>query len=118
MYPTGANDATSDGSAQLFRAWQHSVGALRGAERRRADYTDILRLCTDVIRTRNTLIQDRVHAGWDASDDILRHVTTDELLLLAGDDNGLGSSPQRSAMPHRRAEEHPDTEGSRGSCRP
>jgi hypothetical protein len=39
-----------------------------------------------VIRTRNALTLNRVYAGWEAPDDILKHLTADEQLLRERDD--------------------------------
>jgi hypothetical protein len=69
-----------------FHEWQRAVAALRSAEARGASHTEIVRLSAEVIRTRNALTLDRVYAGWEAPDDILRHLTTDEQLLEEQDD--------------------------------
>jgi hypothetical protein len=69
-----------------FRQWQRATAALRTAEALGADHADIMRLSADVIRTRNALTLDRVYAGWEAPDDILKHLTADEQLLRERDD--------------------------------
>jgi hypothetical protein len=79
--------AAKQDSLQAFRDWQTAIAALRAAEGRRDPHIDTLRLSTDVIRTRNALTLDQVQAGWDPPDAILRHLSTDQQLLLAHDDS-------------------------------
>jgi len=72
-----------------FQVWQHARTAQKDAERRGADHPDILQLSAEVIRTRNLVTADRVRAGWQRPDDILKHLTVDEQLLREHDDAGL-----------------------------
>jgi hypothetical protein len=73
-------------ASEPFRQWQHAAAALKAAETRGASHAEIVRLSAEVIRTRNALTLDRVYAGWEAPDDILKHLTADEHLLLEKDD--------------------------------
>jgi hypothetical protein len=72
--------------AEPFDAWQRACAALRAAEARKAPHAEVVRLAEEVIRTRNSLTMDRLLAGWQPRDDILRHLTADEDLLREGDD--------------------------------
>ena len=87
-YP-GATDEAPVDPVQPFRDWQKAVAALRAAEGRRENYADIMRLSAEVIRARNALTLDRVHAGWHAPGDILRHLALDDQLLREKDDAEL-----------------------------
>ena len=90
MNHAGAIDeASNDDPLQAFRDWQRACASLRAAETRGEDYSDVVRLSAEVIRTRNALTLDQVRAGWKAPDDILRHMTSDALLLVQGDDASL-----------------------------
>jgi hypothetical protein len=90
MNHSGAiNEASNDDPLQSFRDWQKACAIRRVTETRGDDHSDIVRLSGEVIRTRNALTMDQVHAGWNAPDDILRHMTSDELLLVQGDDASL-----------------------------
>ena len=73
--------------AEPFDAWQRACAALRAAEARKAPHTEVVRLAEEVIRTRNALTMDRLQAGWQPRDDILRHLSADEDLLREGDDS-------------------------------
>ena len=79
-----AIDAVSSQSS--FETWQRARAALREAERRGADYADILRLSAEVILARNELTVDRLQAGWHPPDDVLKHLVVDEQLLRETDD--------------------------------
>lgn len=79
-----AIDATSAQSS--FQAWQRARAALRDAERRGADYSEIVRLSAEVILARNELTVDRLQAGWRPPDDVLKHLIADEQLLREDDD--------------------------------
>jgi hypothetical protein len=82
--------------SQPFDDWQRATAALRAAEARRAPHTEIVRLAEDVIRTRNALTMDRMAAGWEPPDDILKHMDADEQLLSERDDaSGPLSDPVR-----------------------
>ena len=72
--------------AEPFDAWQRACAALRAAEARKAPHAEVVRLAEEVIRTRNALTTDRLLAGWQPRDDILRHLTADEDLLRESDD--------------------------------
>ena len=82
-------EASNDDPLQSFRDWQKACAIRRVTETRGDDRSDIVRLSGEVIRTRDALTMDQVHAGWDAPDDILRHMTSGELLLVQGDDASL-----------------------------
>lgn len=98
-------DTAPDDPVRPFRDWQQAVAALRAAEARGDRHNEILRLSAGVIRARNALTMDRVHAGWVPPDDILRHLTTDDLLLLEGDDAQMGDSSASNAVPISRTPE-------------
>jgi hypothetical protein len=86
MTHPGALDEAPADPVQPFRDWQEACARLRAAETLGGDYSDIVRLSAEVIRTRNALTLDQVRAGWSAPDDILRHLTLDERLLREKDD--------------------------------
>jgi hypothetical protein len=82
--------------SQPFDDWQRATAALRAAEARGAPHAEIVRLAEEVIRTRNALTMDRVAAGWEPPDDILRRIGADEQLLAERDDaSGPASDPVR-----------------------
>jgi hypothetical protein len=98
MNHSGAiNEASNDGPLQSFRDWQRASAIRRVTETRGDDRGDIVRLSGEVIRTRNALTMDQVHAGWDPADEILRHLTLDDQLLREGDDTALSRNPPPSA---------------------
>lgn len=70
-----------------FNAWQRATAALREAEHRGAEHAEIVRLAEQVIRARNTLVLDRLAAGWQPGDDVLHHLMSDEELLRERDDS-------------------------------
>jgi hypothetical protein len=72
--------------AEPFDAWQRARAVLRAAEVRKAPHAEVVRLAEEVIRTRNALTIDRLEAGWQPREDILRHLSADEDLLREGDD--------------------------------
>jgi hypothetical protein len=76
-----------------FNAWQRTTAALRAAESRGAPHAEIVRLAEQVIRTRNALVLDRLAAGWQPRDDILRHLISDEDLLREKDDSAHHEIP-------------------------
>jgi hypothetical protein len=94
------NEASNDDPLQSFRDWQKACAIRRVAETRGDDNSDIVRLSGEVIRTRNALTLDRLHAGWNAPDEILRHLTLDDQLLREGDDTALSRNPPLSAAAH------------------
>jgi hypothetical protein len=101
MNDAGASD---DAGLQPFRDWQQACARLRAAEARGDDYAEIVRLSAEVVRTRNAVTLHQFHAGWDAPDDILRHLTVDEHLLLEKDDAALSRNPAASSIPPQRTE--------------
>jgi hypothetical protein len=89
MNHSGAiNEASNDDPLQSFRDWQKACAIRRVAETRGDDNRDIVRLSGEVVRTRNALILDRLRAGRNAPEDIVRHLTLDDLLLREKDDAG------------------------------
>jgi len=89
MNHSGAiNEASNDDPLQSFRDWQKACAIRRVAETRGDDSRDIVRLSADVIRTRTALTLDRLRAGRNAPEDIVRHLTLDDLLLREKDDAG------------------------------
>ena len=73
-------------AAEPFLEWQRAVAALKAAEFRGAEHAEIVRLSAEVIRTRNAMTVDRLQAGWQPPDDILKHLSADEQLLREQDD--------------------------------
>jgi len=89
MNHSGAiNEASNDDSLQSFRDWQKACAIRRVAETRGDYNTDIVRSSGEVVRTRNALTLDRLRAGRNAPEDIVRHLTLDDLLLREKDDAG------------------------------
>jgi len=89
MNHSGAiNEASNDDPLQSFRDWQKACAIRRVAETRGDDNGDIVRLPGEVVRTRNALTLDRLRAGRNAPEDIVRHLTLDDLLLREKDDAG------------------------------
>ena len=98
MNHSGAiNEASDDDPLQSFRDWQKACAIRRVTETLGDDHSDIVRLSGEVIRTRNALTMDQVHAGWNPPDEILRHLTLDDQLLREGDDTALSRNPPLSA---------------------
>ena len=60
-----------------FQEWQRAVAALRSAEARGGAHSEILRLSAEVIRARNVMTVDRLHAGWRPPEDILSRLSAD-----------------------------------------
>ncbi|HEY5456787.1 MAG TPA: hypothetical protein VIJ96_15090 [Acidothermaceae bacterium] len=95
-------------SASLpFQQWQRAVAELRSAEARGAPHAEILRLSAEVIRTRNAMTVDRLQAGWQPPDDILKHLVVDDQLLRERDDtaaspNSRPSTADVPTKPHQR----------------
>ncbi|HEY3923979.1 MAG TPA: hypothetical protein VGL75_05395 [Acidothermaceae bacterium] len=81
-----AIDEVTPSPSLPFQEWQRALAALRSAEARGDSHPEILRLSAEVIRTRNELTVDRLHAGWHPPDDILKHLTVDAHLLHEKDD--------------------------------
>ncbi|HEY5202291.1 MAG TPA: hypothetical protein VIJ31_15440 [Acidothermaceae bacterium] len=89
MNHSGAiNEASNDDPLQSFRDWQKACAIRRVAETRGDDNRDIVRLSGEVVRTRNALTLDRLRAGRNAPEDIVWHLTLDDLLLREKDDAG------------------------------
>jgi hypothetical protein len=82
-------DISDPACLRPFHRWQDAVAALRAAEGLGAAHADVVRLSTEVIRTRNALTAARLRAGWDAPDDVLQRQTRDEYLLEESDDRAL-----------------------------
>jgi hypothetical protein len=72
-----------------FQEWQRALAVLRAAEARGDSHTEVLRLSAEVIRTRNAMTVDRLQAGWQPSDRVLKHLMVDDQLLREGDDSAL-----------------------------
>jgi hypothetical protein len=89
MNHSGAiNEASEDDPLQSFREWQKASAIRRVAEARGDDHRDIVRLAGEVVRTRNALTLDRLRAARNAPEDIVRHITLDDLLLPEKDAAG------------------------------
>jgi hypothetical protein len=89
MNHSGAiNEASNDDPLQSFREWQKASAIRRVTEARGDDHRDIVRLEGEVVRTRNALTLDRLRAGRNAPEDIVRHITLDDLLLPEKDAAG------------------------------
>ena len=86
LIPDQASDESAEDPVRPFRNWQAAVAALRAAEMRGDEHAEIVRLSAEVIRTRNAMTADRIDAGWNAPDDILRHLVVDDQLLREKDD--------------------------------
>jgi len=97
MNHAAAIDEASDDPLRSFRNWLDACSSLRLAEMCGDDYSDLVRLSAEVIRTRNALTLDQVAAGWNAPDEVLRHLTLDDQLLRERDDMALSSNPPPSA---------------------
>ncbi|HEY3922989.1 MAG TPA: hypothetical protein VGL75_00335 [Acidothermaceae bacterium] len=82
------NVASNDDPVQSFRDWQRACAIRRVSEARGDDNSDIVRLPGEVIRTRNALTLDRLRAAREVPEDIVRHLTLDDLLLREKDDAG------------------------------
>ena len=74
-------------SSLPFQEWQRALAALRASEARGDAHPEILRLSAEVIRARNAMTVDRLQAGWQPSDDVLKHLVVDHQLLKEGDDS-------------------------------
>jgi hypothetical protein len=85
-----AIEAISPSPSLPFQEWQRAIAALRAAEARGDAHSEILRLSTEVIRARNAMTVDRLQAGWQPSDRVLKHLVDDDQLLLEGDDSTGG----------------------------
>ena len=89
MNHSGAiNEASNDDPLQSFRDWQKACAIRRVAETRGDDNSDAVRLSGEVIRMRNALTLDRLSAGRNAPENIVRHLTLDDLLLREKDEAG------------------------------
>ena len=91
-------------SPEPFLEWQRAVAALKAAEARGAEHAEIVRLSTEVIRTRNEVTVDRLQAGWDPPDVVLQKLSVDDQLLREKDDAALPTS-SLSAVPAQRQEQ-------------
>ena len=89
MSVDGATRDAINGAAdpgRSFDEWRQALMALKVAEIRGEPYATLLRRSEDVIRARSVLTHERVHAGLRVPDDVLEHLTVDELLLGQPDD--------------------------------
>ncbi len=73
-----ARESDLSSGATQFQLWQRALVALRDAEKRGAPHAEIVQLSADVIRARNAVTVDRMQAGWNAPDDILSRLTSDD----------------------------------------
>jgi hypothetical protein len=78
----------STGLSQPFDEWQRAGAALRTAESRGADDDEVLALADDVLRTRVAVLRDRIAAGWQPSDAVLRELELDAQLVREADARG------------------------------
>jgi len=97
MNHAGVIDEASYDPLRSFRDWQDACASLRLAETCRDNYSDLVRLSAEVIRTRNALTIDLVRAGTHLPGDVLRDLARDDQLLLEHDDAALSSNPPPSA---------------------
>jgi hypothetical protein len=74
--------------AQLFDDWQRAGAALRNAEARGAGDDEILPLAEEVLRTRVAVLRDRIAAGWQPSDEVMRGLEVDSQLMTEADARG------------------------------
>jgi hypothetical protein len=72
-----------------FQQWQRAIAALRAAEARGDAHSEILRLSAEVIRARNAMTVDRLRAGWQPADLVMKHLAADDQLVREGDDSTL-----------------------------
>ena len=97
MNHVGVIDEASYDPLQSFRDWQKACASLRLAETCRDNYSDLVRLSAEVIRTRNELTIDLVRAGTHLPNNVLRDLARDDQLLREHDDAALSSNPVPSA---------------------
>jgi hypothetical protein len=81
-----ASDASS--MSQLFDEWQRAGAALRHAEEHGAKDDEILPLAEEVLRTRVAVLRDRIAAGWEPSDEVMRGLDVDAQLMREADARG------------------------------
>ena len=81
------NEASNDDPLQSFRDWQKACAIRRVAEARGDDHSDIVLLSAEVIPMSNALTLN-LRTGRNAPQDIVRHLTLDDLLLREKDDAG------------------------------
>jgi hypothetical protein len=74
--------------SQLFDEWQRATAALRNAEARGASDDEILPLAEDVLRTRIAVLRDRIAAGWQPSEEVMRDLEVDTQLMHEADARG------------------------------
>jgi hypothetical protein len=87
MTTSPASDATP--LSQLFDEWQRASAALRSAESRGATDDEVLPLAEDVLRARVAVLRDRIAAGWQPSDDVMRELEVDAQLVREADARGM-----------------------------
>ena len=74
--------------SQLFDEWQRAGAALRTAESRGAADDEVLPLAEDVLRTRVAVLRDRIAAGWQLSEGVMRDLEVDTQLMREADARG------------------------------
>jgi hypothetical protein len=74
--------------SQLFDEWQRAGAALRTAESRGASDDEVLPLAEDVLRARVAVLRDRIAAGWQPTDDVIRQLEIDAQLVREADARG------------------------------
>lgn len=72
----------------LFDKWQRAGSALRTAESHGASDDEVLPLAEDVLRARVAVLRDRIAAGWQPSDEVLRELEVDAQLVREADARG------------------------------
>ncbi|HEY5050765.1 MAG TPA: hypothetical protein VII50_07670 [Acidothermaceae bacterium] len=79
---------TTTSLSQVFDDWQRAGAALRTAESRGACDDEVLPLAEAVLRTRVAVLRDRIAAGWQPSDEMMRDLEVDTQLMLEADARG------------------------------
>jgi hypothetical protein len=78
----------STGPSQPFDEWKRAGAALRTAELRGAGDDEVLPLAEDVLRARVAVLRDRIAAGWQPSDEVMRELEVDAQLVREADARG------------------------------
>jgi hypothetical protein len=74
--------------SQLFDEWQRAGAALRTAESHGASDDEVLPLAEDVLRARVAVLRDRIAAGWQPSQEVMRELEVDTQLVREADARG------------------------------
>jgi hypothetical protein len=74
--------------SQLFDEWQRAGAALRTAEAHGASDDEVLPLAEEVLRARVAVLRDRIAAGWQPSDGVMRELEVDTQLVREADARG------------------------------